>query len=120
MHPPATPSTHTTAHSTARRAARPTQHCAPAVLSSPESAALLERALREVGGVRAGGPPKLDPVTSSVQKHKDYGYMHMDEWDFLWSITAKAMLAAEVLRPGGGRRAGCGMWRVQEGQEGQE
>jgi hypothetical protein len=26
--------------------------------------------------------------------------MHMGEWDFLWSITAKAMLAAEILRPG--------------------
>jgi hypothetical protein len=40
-------------------------------------------------------------VTAAVQKFKDYGYMHMGEWDFLWSITAKAMLAAEVLRPGG-------------------
>ena len=27
-------------------------------------------------------------------------YMHMNEWDFLWTITAKAMLAAEILRPG--------------------
>ena len=26
--------------------------------------------------------------------------MHMDDWDFLWTITAKAMLAAEILRPG--------------------
>lgn len=35
---------------------------------------------------------------------------HMDAWDFLWSITAKAMLAAEVLRPGeqqGARRMSC-------------
>jgi hypothetical protein len=39
-------------------------------------------------------------VTAAVQKFKDYGYMHMGDWDFLWSITAKAMLAAEVLRPG--------------------
>jgi len=31
---------------------------------------------------------------------REYGYMHMGEWDFLWSITAKATLAAEVLRPG--------------------
>jgi hypothetical protein len=29
-----------------------------------------------------------------------YGYMRMGDWDFLWSITAKAMLAAELLRPG--------------------
>lgn len=47
-----------------------------------------------------GGPPKLDPVSSQVQKIKDYGYMHMGAWDLLLSITAKAMLAAEVLRPG--------------------
>lgn len=40
------------------------------MLSSPESATLLERALQAVGGVRTGGPPKLDPVTAAVQKHK--------------------------------------------------
>ncbi len=33
-------------------------------------------------------------------KIKDYGYMHMAAWDLLLSITAKAMLAAEILRPG--------------------
>jgi len=75
------------------------------VLSSPLSTRLLERALKAVGGVCTGGPPKLDPITSAVQKHKDYGYMHMGEWDFLWSITAKAMLAAEILRPG--QMVGC-------------
>ncbi|KAF8064478.1 Ttll6a [Scenedesmus sp. PABB004] len=67
--------------------------------SSPESAALPEAALAALGGVRTGGPPKLDPVTAAVQKIRDYGYMHMDAWDLLLSITAKAMLAAEVLRP---------------------
>lgn len=41
---------------------------------------------------------------AALQKCKDYGYMHMGEWDVLWSITAKAMLAAEILRPGEGRR----------------
>lgn len=44
----------------------------------------------------AGGPPKLDPVTAMKQKIRDYGYMHMDKWELLLSITAKAMLAAEV------------------------
>lgn len=44
----------------------------------------------------SGGPPKLDPVTAVVQKIRDYGYMHMDQWEVLLSITAKAMLAAEV------------------------
>lgn len=44
----------------------------------------------------SGGPSKLDPVTALKQKIKDYGYMHMDKWDLLISITAKAMLAAEV------------------------
>lgn len=48
----------------------------------------------------SGGPPKLDPVTSVKQKIKDYGYMHMDKWELLLSITAKAMLAAEVRRWG--------------------
>ncbi|KAI8462616.1 MAG: tubulin-tyrosine ligase family-domain-containing protein [Monoraphidium minutum] len=69
-------------------------------LASPESAALAERALQMLGGVRTGGPPKLDPVSAQKQKIKDYGYMHMGSWDLLLSITAKAMLAAEVLRPG--------------------
>lgn len=69
-------------------------------LSSPESAVLAERALQLLGGVRTGGPPKLDPVSAQKQKIKDYGYMHMGSWDLLLSITAKAMLAAEVLRPG--------------------
>lgn len=131
-------------------------------LSSPESAALAERALTALGGRRTGGPPKLDPLTAQVgaecvkelagtgcycvalgaahdpacpeadsysrvtcthnthhvtsctchrpawppslhaqvQKIKDYGYMHMGAWELLLSITAKAMLAAEVLRPG--------------------
>ena len=32
--------------------------------------------------------------------HPCLRYMHMDAWDFLWTITAKAMLAAEILRPG--------------------
>ena len=50
---------------------------------------------------QAGGPPKMDAVSSARVKIKDYGYMHMDAWDFLWTITAKAMLAAEILRPGG-------------------
>eukprot|EP00878_Enallax_costatus_P021301 GHUV01022547.1.p1 GENE.GHUV01022547.1~~GHUV01022547.1.p1 ORF type:complete len:513 (+),score=138.38 GHUV01022547.1:1-1539(+) len=67
--------------------------------SSPESAALPEAALMALGGVKTGGPPKLDPITAVKQKIKDYGYMHMDKWELLLSITAKAMLAAEVLRP---------------------
>ncbi|WIA39416.1 hypothetical protein OEZ86_005519 [Tetradesmus obliquus] len=67
--------------------------------SSPESAALPEAALVALGGVKTGGPPKLDPVTAARQKIRDYGYMHMDRWELLLSITAKAMLAAEVLRP---------------------
>ena len=29
---------------------------------------------------QTGGPPKLDPITSAIQKHKDYGYMHMDKY----------------------------------------
>ncbi|GFR49659.1 hypothetical protein Agub_g11802, partial [Astrephomene gubernaculifera] len=28
-----------------------------------------------------------------------YGYLHMDSWDLLWSVTAKAALAADLLRP---------------------
>jgi hypothetical protein len=64
--------------------------------SSPESAALPEAALVALGGVKTGGPPKLDPVTAAKQKIRDYGYMHMDKWELLLSITAKAMLAAEV------------------------
>eukprot|EP00775_Hariotina_reticulata_P004710 gene4710-4960_t len=67
--------------------------------SSPESAALPEQALIALGGVKTGGPPKINPVTAEKQKIKDYGYMHMDKWEILLSITAKAMLAAEVLRP---------------------
>lgn len=67
--------------------------------SSPESALLPEAALMALGGVRTGGPPKLDPMTAARVKIRDYGYMHMDKWDLLLSITAKAMLAAEV-RPG--------------------
>lgn len=70
------------------------------VLSSPASAALAEKALLLLGGVRTGGPPKLDGPAAAVAKIKDYGYMHMDAWDLLLSITAKAMLAAEILRPG--------------------
>ena len=51
------------------------------------------------------------------QKLKDYGYMHMDAWDFLWSITAKAMLAAEILRPGGWRWRGtmCDVCGIRDG-----
>jgi hypothetical protein len=64
--------------------------------SSPESAALPEAALIALGGVKTGGPPKLDPLTAAKQKIRDYGYMHMDKWELLLSITAKAMLAAEV------------------------
>jgi len=64
--------------------------------SSPESAALPEAALVALGGVKTGGPPKLDPITAVKQKIRDYGYMHMDKWEVLLSITAKAMLAAEV------------------------
>eukprot|EP00198_Chlamydomonas_reinhardtii_P003616 XP_001692952.1 guanylate cyclase [Chlamydomonas reinhardtii] len=30
--------------------------------------------------------------------HSVYGYMHMDSWDLLWSVTAKAALAADLLR----------------------
>jgi hypothetical protein len=33
--------------------------------SSPESAALPEAALLALGGVKTGGPPKLDPVTGA-------------------------------------------------------
>lgn len=42
----------------------------------------------------------MDREVAALEKCKDYGYMHMGEWDLLWSITAKAMLAAEILRPG--------------------
>ena len=70
------------------------------MLSSPKSAELIEQVLIECGGIKTGGPPKLNPVTSAVEKCKDYGYMHLNLWDLLFSITAKAMLAAEVLRPG--------------------
>ena len=42
----------------------------------------------------------MDRTAAAMEKCKDYGYMHMGEWDLLWSITAKAMLAAEILRPG--------------------
>lgn len=69
-------------------------------LSSPDSAALSEHALIQLGGECTGGPPKLDPITAQKQAIKDYGFMHMDAWDVLLSITAKAMLAAELLRPG--------------------
>lgn len=62
--------------------------------------ALAERALQALGGARTGGPPKLDAAGAARQKIRDYGYMHMGAWDLLLSITAKAMLAAEVLRPG--------------------
>lgn len=77
-------------------------------LSSPESMALAERALQALGGVRTGGPPKPDPAAAAAAaaagnttaRIRDYGYMHMGSWDLLLSITAKAMLAAEVLRLG--------------------
>ena len=124
-------------------------------MSSPRSAALVERALVEAGGVRTGGPPKADPLTGAklsdgmragrlsclrqgrptqafaagsmgrtqvvttlhaLQRRQlvctyvhtscvlkpagVYGYMHMDAWDLLYSVTAKAALAADVLRPG--------------------
>lgn len=69
-------------------------------LSSPLSAALIERALVEAGGVRTGGPPKADPATGARLSDGVYGYMHMDAWDLLYSVTAKAALAADVLRPG--------------------
>jgi hypothetical protein len=69
-------------------------------LSSPRSADLIEQALKQLGGQKTGGVPKLDPVTGQKVKVKDYGYMHLDAWDLLYSITAKAMLAAEMLRPG--------------------
>jgi hypothetical protein len=69
-------------------------------LSSPESAILIEQALDQLGGEKTGGTPKIDPVTGQKVKVKDYGYMHLERWDLLYSITAKAMLAAEMLRPG--------------------
>jgi len=92
------------------------------VLSSPASAALIEEAFQRLGGARSGGPPKAaaapPPHPSSapsasaaaysppglITPIKDYGYMNMGSWDLLWSITAKAMLAAELLRPGQARR----------------
>ncbi|GLC40170.1 hypothetical protein PLESTM_001009700 [Pleodorina starrii] len=67
-------------------------------LSSPSSAELLERALVAAGGVRTGGPPKTDPATGAKRDDGVYGYMHMDAWDLLWSVTAKAALAADLLR----------------------
>ncbi|KAG2443321.1 hypothetical protein HYH02_009387 [Chlamydomonas schloesseri] len=67
--------------------------------SSAGSAELIERALVAVGGVRAGGPPKLDASTGAKRDDGVYGYMHMDSWDLLWSVTAKAALAADLLRP---------------------
>ena len=39
-------------------------------------------------------------MTAMKQKIRDYGYMHMDKWEVLLSITAKAMLAAEVSERG--------------------
>jgi hypothetical protein len=76
--------------------------------SSPESAALPEAALLSLGGIKTGGPPKLDPLTAVAQKIRDYGYMHMDKWELLLSITAKAMLAAEVRSRVGGCRVAAG------------
>ncbi|GIM13614.1 hypothetical protein Vretimale_16680 [Volvox reticuliferus] len=67
-------------------------------LSSAGSADLLERALRAAGGVKAGGPPKTDPATGNKREDGVFGYMHMDAWDLLWSVTAKAALAADLLR----------------------
>ncbi|KXZ50147.1 CYG40/TTL7 protein [Gonium pectorale] len=67
--------------------------------SSEGSAELIERALVAAGGVRAGGPPKKDAATGAKRDDGVYGYMHMDAWDLLWSVTAKAALAADLLRP---------------------
>lgn len=81
---------------------------APAPASHRRRAPLLARLTYPAGPPRprsnphllTGGPPKLDPLSAQKQKIRDYGYMHMGAWDLLLSITAKAMLAAEVLRPG--------------------
>lgn len=70
------------------------------ILSDPRSAALAEKALIALGGELTGGPRKYSRTGFVGSYIKDYGYMHMHAWDLLWSITAKAMLAAEVLRPG--------------------
>ncbi|GLI65804.1 hypothetical protein VaNZ11_009427 [Volvox africanus] len=67
-------------------------------LSSAGSADLLEQALRAAGGVKAGGPPKTDPATGAKRDDGMFGYMHMDAWDLLWSVTARAALAADLLR----------------------
>jgi hypothetical protein len=48
------------------------------------------------------------------QKIRDYGYMHMDKWEVLLSITAKAMLAAEVRGSGGVQ--GGGAWHLTRGE----
>jgi hypothetical protein len=45
-------------------------------------------------------PPRHPRPPHHATPPRLYGYMRMGDWDFLWSITAKAMLAAELLRPG--------------------
>ncbi len=49
--------------------------------------------LRE-SGANTVRPGSVVPRAAGV-----YGYMHMDSWDLLWSVTAKAALAADLLRP---------------------
>lgn len=41
-------------------------------LSAAESAVLIERALREAGGVRTGGPPKHDATTGVKRKEGEF------------------------------------------------
>ncbi|EFJ40684.1 hypothetical protein VOLCADRAFT_99465 [Volvox carteri f. nagariensis] len=84
---------HTLAHPHHRKRAGGAQ-----ALSSPRSAELVERALAAAGGLRAGGPPKTDTRTGVKKGEGVYGYQHMDAWDVLWSVTAKAALAADLLR----------------------
>jgi hypothetical protein len=58
--------------------------------------------------LRPHTPHRLPLSTAVKQKIRDYGYMHMQQWEVLLSITAKAMLAAEVSWEGvdGGRHRG--------------
>ena len=65
-----------------------------------------------LGGQCTGGAPKRTTGNGDKGGIKDYGYMHMDAWDLLWSITAKAMLAAELLRP----MQVSGNWHHDKGQ----
>lgn len=49
----------------------------------------MQRALVQAGGVRTGGPPKVDASSGATLHDRVYGYMNMDAWDLLWTVSAK-------------------------------